>query len=62
MQAVHLFDASSHSSKRPVTGMGTVKVKNIVFSSPEKKNYHQFAKDANPVTLFMPNVGIGLVA
>ena len=34
--------------------MGKTKVKNIVFSSPEKANYHHFVKDANPVKLFMP--------
>lgn len=53
-RVLHLFDATSSSSKRPVIGMGKTKVKNIVFSSPEKANYHQFAKDANPVKLFMP--------
>ena len=51
---LHLFDVTSHSSKRPVIEMGKTKVKNIVFSSPEKENYHQFVKDANPVKLFMP--------
>ena len=50
-QTYYLFDAGTQRDIYPYCG---VAAKTIVFSSPAKKNYHDYVKHSDPKMLYMP--------
>jgi len=50
-QTYYLFDAGTQRNIHPYCG---VAAKTIVFSSPAKKNYHDYVKHSDPKMLYMP--------